>query len=68
MRRSLSKTALELARQVSSIENEQKEEEKGFFDWFEEDKETEDMLEEGSSAGSEGGYGRYQEGSRRHRS
>lgn len=61
VRRSLSKTALELARQVDSIENEQKEEES--FDWFGEDKETEDMFEEGSSSSSERGYDRHPEGS-----
>ena len=62
VRRSLSKTALELARQIDSIENEQKEEEEVSFDWFGEDKETEGMLEEGSSSSSEDGYDRRQEG------
>ena len=62
LRRSLSKTALELARQIDSIENEQNAEDEESFDWFGEDKETEDMLEEGSSSSSEDAYDRRQEG------
>ena len=45
VRRSLSKSALELARQIDSIENEGREEGEEPFDWFGGDKETEEMLE-----------------------